>query len=467
MAHFLAFREESAIIGRRVARFERSFFTRLRVVAVNLFRNVLIGVLGLALCNTGSEARAGDGFPPNGAWAYGSRPFGYTARGHVGHVRSVGWGRHGSWGGYGWGNSGWSGYCSMRYRAHYGGWHGHHGHYRSVVRGFHTLPTWNAVPAWNWYGPSFYTGYHSSFYFPTHPFYNCGVPASFGLPVYSSYYVAPSLNLSVAPFCDPVIASPSSLFFSAGLPAARSQDAGHVQLADYSAYGVRDYGNSGYGAGGYGAGGYGTGGYSVAELAPQALGEARGVAAAGVPYRVAKPSVVPPLIRRDDSLAAPVQLVSQNVALPLVPEEILNAADDIFRAGGYREAATAYAQLTVRYGASELLYTRRFLAQVANGDVEQAIVVASTAELAGMQIGRNTLPGGSLSGLGLDEETIAMRKEDLAKHAYHLADDADSLFAVASWLHLAGDDERAEVFLARARQLLNTAATTQLEPKIM
>lgn len=418
---------------------------------MNLIRKVLIGLLGLALCNTGTEARAGDGFPPNGAWAYGSRPFGNTARGHVGHVRSVGWG------GSGWGHSGWSGYSSVRYRAHYGGWHGHHGHYRSVVRSFHPLPAWNAVPTWNWYGPSFYTGYRSSFYFPTHPFYNCGVPASFGLPVYSSYYVAPSLNLSVAPFCDPIIASPVSLFFSAGLPATRSQDAGHVQLADYSAYGVSDYGNSDYG----------NSGYSVADLAPQALGEGRGVAAAGVPYRVAKPSVVPPLIRRDDSLAAPAQLVSQNIEFPLVPEEILNAADDIFRAGGYREAATAYAQLTVRYGPSELLYTRRFLAQVASGDVEQAIVVASTAELAGMQIGRNTLPGGSLSGLGLDEETIAMRKEDLAKHAYQLADDADSLFAVASWLHLAGDDERAEVFLARARQLLNTTATTQLEPIIM
>jgi hypothetical protein len=173
------------------------------------------------------------------------------------------------------------------------------------------------------------------------------------------------------------------------------------------------------------------------------------------------------LIRRHDSLAAPVQLVSQTVASPLIPEEILNAADDIFRAGGYREAATAYAQLTVRYGASELLYTRRFLAQVASGDVEQAIVVASTAELSGMQIDRSTLPGGSLSGLGLDEEMIAARKEDLAKHAFQQADDADSLFAVARWLHLAGDDDRAEVFLARARQLMNATADTKNEPKIM
>lgn len=446
--HFLAFRQQSAIIGEWVAPIARSFFTRLRVVAVNLFRNILVGVLGLAFSHTGSETRAGDGFPPNGAWAYGSRPFGYSAPGHVGHVRSVGWG------GYGWGHSGWSGYSSVRYRAHYGGWHGHHrhhGHYRAVVRGFHTLPTWNVGPAWNWYGPSFYTSYRSSFYFPTHPFYSCGIPYGLGLPVYSGYYVAPSVNLSVTPFCDPV-----SLFFSAGLPTTASPAAGQVQLADYAAYGVRDYGSSSY---------------RVANSAPRVAGEGRGaVTEAGVPYRVAKPRVaaeVPPLIRRHDSLASPVQLVSQTVASPLIPEEILNAADDIFRAGGYREAATAYAQLTVRYGASELLYTRRFLAQVASDDVEQAIVVASTAELSGMQIGRSTLPGGSLSGLGLDDETIAARKEALAKHAYRLTDDADSLFAVARWLHLAGDDDRAEVFLARARQLMNATADTKSEPKIM
>ncbi len=440
MAHFLAFREESAIIGERVARFERSFLTRLRVVAVNLFGKVLVGVLGFALCNIGAEARAGDGFPPNGAWAYGSQPFGHPARSHVGHVRSVGWA------GYGWGYSGWSGYSSVRYRAHYGGWHGHHGRYRSVVRSFHT------VPAWNWYGPSFYPTYRTSFYFPSHPLYNCGLPYSFGLPVYSSYYVAPSLNLTATPFCDPLIASPVSLFFSAGLPAATSRAAGQVPLADYSAYGVRDYGVNAY---------------NLAGGASRALGGGSVTAASGVTYHVAKPSVVPPLIRRDESLPSPVQLVSQSLESPLVPEEMLNAADDILRAGGYREAATAYAQLTVRYGSSELLYTRRFLAQVASGDVEQAIVVASSAELAGMQLARSTLPGGALSGLGLDEETIAARKEALAKHAYQLADDADSLFAVASWLHLADDDERAEIFLARARQLMKPAATPKNEPKIM
>ncbi len=390
---------------------------------MNLFRKVLIGVLGLALCHVGSEAQAGDGFPPNGAWAYGSRPFGQSQ--HWRPIRSVGWSN------YGVGRFGVSGYSSFRYRSN--SWYGSSLHVRYTNRVGYPFSSLGWCNSWSGY-PSLY---YSSYSIPSYPLYSCGLPYFYGRAAYSTHYVPSVMYYGLAPCAT----SSPSLYFDVRLPSI-SYDQADDQLADYSAYGAGQY------------------------AGPVVVSDQDAVEMQGIPYRVSKPSTEYVMLR-EAGLVPPMQLVSQSVEQPNVPEELLEAADNIFRAGGYREAARAYAQLTVKFGTSDLLCTRRFLAQMASGDLEQAVVVVSSAELAGSNLKRSTLPGGSLSGLGLTEDLISLRKEELAKHAYQLADDADSLIALARWLQLAGDEERAELFLVRARQLAEPTTSPEAKPEIM
>ncbi|MEZ6133793.1 MAG: hypothetical protein R3C53_02675 [Pirellulaceae bacterium] len=140
-----------------------------------------------------------------------------------------------------------------------------------------------------------------------------------------------------------------------------------------------------------------------------------------------------------------------------VPAEILDAADAILRAGGYREAATAYAQLSVRYGVNETLMTRRFIAQIVSDDLEQAVLISASADLAGVTLSRDSLPARSLQALGVDQQLIASQSEALAARAYQAMDDHDALQTLGTWLHLAGDDERSKIFVARAKQLSSQA----------
>ena len=74
-----------------------------------------------------------------------------------------------------------------------------------------------------------------------------------------------------------------------------------------------------------------------------------------------------------------------------IPAPLLKAADAVFEAGGYRQAATAYAQLHVQYGSSDQIFERRFVAQVACGDYDQAAVVLASAQGAGFAIERWTI----------------------------------------------------------------------------
>ncbi|QDV27482.1 tetratricopeptide repeat protein [Aureliella helgolandensis] len=136
-----------------------------------------------------------------------------------------------------------------------------------------------------------------------------------------------------------------------------------------------------------------------------------------------------------------------------VPAEVLAAADAIFRAGGYREAARAYAEISARYGAEPVLFGRRFVAQVASGDAFQAAVVAGSAALSGVVIRQEDLPADGLLGLGLTDQQIESWTELLSSRALADPDDALSMEAVGRWLDLAGDKPRAELFLARAARL--------------
>lgn len=152
------------------------------------------------------------------------------------------------------------------------------------------------------------------------------------------------------------------------------------------------------------------------------------------------------------------QPANTSSGLDSAPEELLAAADAILEAGGYRQAAQAYAQIVVKHGNSDRLVTRRFIAQVANGDYEQAAVVVELAVANGNQIDRSDLPKGDLElALGKSDGLIATRIEGLAANALAKSDDAVAMLVVAYWLSLSGDDQRAELFKARAEQMQKTA----------
>ena len=141
-------------------------------------------------------------------------------------------------------------------------------------------------------------------------------------------------------------------------------------------------------------------------------------------------------------------------ALDTAPEELIAAADAILAAGGYRQAAQAYAQIVVKHGNSDRLVTRRFIAQVANGDFEQAAVVVELAGVNGNRIDRSDLPKGDLQiALGNSGDLIASRSEGLAANALQKSEDAVSMLSVAHWLALSGDEELSELFKARADQM--------------
>jgi hypothetical protein len=169
--------------------------------------------------------------------------------------------------------------------------------------------------------------------------------------------------------------------------------------------------------------------------------------------QVSKPVVQSPSKAQFTTTKVGTKYIGTKVSEPALPEQLLAAADAILKAGGYREAAAAYAQLSVRYGSSDLLFARRFVAQVASGDVEQAVVIAASAELAGYHLDKSSLPAETLTGLGVRESLVADRSEALAALAYRRSDDADALLALGRWMHLSGDEPRAELFIARARQI--------------
>lgn len=145
-------------------------------------------------------------------------------------------------------------------------------------------------------------------------------------------------------------------------------------------------------------------------------------------------------------------------ALDTAPEELMAAADAILAAGGYRQAAQAYAQIVVKFGNSDRLVTRRFIAQVANGDFDQAAVVSELAAANGNRLDRSDVPRGNLQiALGDSTGLIAARGEKLAAIALQQTDDAVPMLTVAHWLALSGDNPRADLFKAHADQMRQVA----------
>ena len=153
-----------------------------------------------------------------------------------------------------------------------------------------------------------------------------------------------------------------------------------------------------------------------------------------------------------------------------IPADLLASADAIFQAGGYQQAATAYAQLHVRYGSSDLIFGRRFVAQVASGDYDQAAVVLVSAQGAGFPIDRSVASVSDWSQLLAPHgDAITAWTESLAQHALQSqsqhgvlsGDQHEALELMATWLNLTGQPERAGLFLAMAERLANEESQPQ------
>lgn len=147
------------------------------------------------------------------------------------------------------------------------------------------------------------------------------------------------------------------------------------------------------------------------------------------------------------------------------PRELLEAADAILQAGGYRQAATAYAKLQVRYGSSHTVFARRYIAQILSGDLAQAGVVLASADAAGFSIDRSALPATGLSTLiSVEQPVIEQTTERLAAHALATPDDAQAMKLVGVWLNLTGDESRSQLCLSLAQRIETAPSAEQIAP---
>ncbi len=134
-----------------------------------------------------------------------------------------------------------------------------------------------------------------------------------------------------------------------------------------------------------------------------------------------------------------------------LPAALLQSADKIFAAGGYQEAASAYARLTLRFGNHDELIARRFLALVASGDCAQAAVVYELAQAQKVALTTELLPGKNLRGLyGSLASNRVQHCDTLAAYALSNPNDLSALAMVGTWLTLDGQEARAELFLNTA-----------------
>lgn len=315
-------------------------------------------------------AQAWHGYPPFGAWAYGSgfAPAGFTRSRTVVRSRPTLYG----WGGYG----------NLGYRS-YG--------YRTATR----------VYSRSVYRP--YLAYSAPVV--AYPAYLYPV---YSYPVFYSTYSFPTFVPSYAPTC----ASPSVFSISAGYPLVNASNR-PVTASPLSALAAN------------------TSSSAVLATTNFATGDQ-------------SPS---------------------SVADSQVPSSLLEAADAILKAGGYQQAARAYAQLSVRFGTSETLLGRRFIAQVVAGDLEQAEAIVALADMTGLRLDRSGV--GSLQQLIEAPVMLQAATEKLAQRA--LEDDSDSLRlkSVATWLQLTGDTQLASVFMSRVQQIVGGPSTDASAPELV
>jgi hypothetical protein len=357
--------------------------------------------------NIVNSAAAFGGYPPWGAWAYGSGSVGwnvgYGGWNHL-HWHRHSWGRatvyrasyHASYSGLrysGWGHRGW-GHASARF---YGL---HPAAYSSLVLSIPTYRTsWVYAPAGHCYSPT--------------------------------YYYAPPV-VPVIQYCPP-------------LPQCNSWDVGPSYPIDYQA----------------------------AVTSPTVFSQTLAPQAAA-PYALQvsnSPAVTSGLWPANTHpTAGRLVALESKAAISMsstLPPQLLAAADALMQAGGYRQAATAYAQLHVRYGPSDEIFTRRFVAQIAADDWDQAAVVLASAEAAGFKITQATLPAGQLETLLRGKQSEVVQLTDyLAAQTLSKPNQYEAMSMMGMWMGLVGDSSRADLFLSMAQQLAHEEDSAELFPEL-
>lgn len=139
------------------------------------------------------------------------------------------------------------------------------------------------------------------------------------------------------------------------------------------------------------------------------------------------------------------------------PAELIDLVDRILQVGAYGEAAKAYAALSVRFGSSQELLTRRYVAHVLNGDLGQAEILVSLSELTQRPISSQDIPHQDLRQI-IRAEHLDRASEQLAQRALAQQTDAVALRSVAHWLDLCGDQKRSELFLHASSLRIGTSA---------
>lgn len=145
---------------------------------------------------------------------------------------------------------------------------------------------------------------------------------------------------------------------------------------------------------------------------------------------------------------------SQAAVQNSVPADLIQTVDAMFQSGRYSEAAAAYARLAVFFGDCDALTARRFAAQVAAGDCNQAAVIYELAMAQQRPIAASEMPAGGLKGLyGSRHNDRASHVDRLALAALENPSDPVPLAMVGTWLILDGQADRAEPLLRKAAAL--------------
>ncbi|RMF40648.1 MAG: hypothetical protein D6753_11260 [Planctomycetota bacterium] len=394
--------------------------------------------LPMMLCWDTSAARAQGGFPPNGAWVYGSRPY-FSSNSSTStsvHIASIPAGHH-------------------NHFLH----HGYHWHH---YRGIGVVPWWYTSGISIHYSPSRW--YYRVRYVPVQPwcvapiFVTAQPPRMAGpLPL-----VAQTNNAGAG---QPLPARPSAAaaLLQQGQPANNTPPATSISPSPVSTN--------------------------------QPIASSRSASDATRPryiqtkptgdrttLRIEVPDIdrsahleLPPFLGTDPpepSTPDQPDLSPSAEELPAptpteVPIDLMVTADQILAAGGYRQAATAYAQLSLRYGDRPELLLRRFVAQALAGEWESAEVVVSVADAWSTPLIRAAQQANVEPVIAIVQEsqpeTVA---EAMAARALTRPEDPLALKTLAVWLWITGDRSRSKLFLQRAEQLEHPASPAASRPPV-
>lgn len=363
-----------------------------------MMRLLIAALMAISSCLASGGSAVAGGYPPFGAWAYGSGTPVYShARFHrISPVQPVGW--YGpTWGSYG--NLGFAATTRVRTSVWYRPVRSYHfGHPYHFGRPYHFGSSF-------YYGPAYRYHWHRPLVIHSRPIVHPGFYYSYSLPVLYYQVYRPITYYQPPTYYQPsCVANPDGAAWTFSVNAAPRIDPSISSLDDPWTRQV---------ASSSGAGRMVT---LVSDNSPHLEDLTHGSG---------------------------------------VPDQLLDAADAILRAGGYREAATAYAQLSLRYGTTPHLLTRRFVAHVLGRDLNQAEVLVQLANVDNLHLDAAYLHVGGLQAFLESPVLIEASSEALAARALSRDKDPTALRSIAQWLELARNHEKAAMFRLAAQQLEN------------